>query len=58
VLDNEQVPLEPSDEEVARIRETVLEIAEGIRSQSFDPKPSWAACSSCDFQLICPVAEK
>jgi DNA helicase-2/ATP-dependent DNA helicase PcrA len=58
VLDNERVPLEPSDEGIERTRETVLDVAEGIRSQSFEPKPSWAACSSCDFQLICPVAEK
>jgi DNA helicase-2/ATP-dependent DNA helicase PcrA len=58
VLDNEQVLLEPTDEGIARIRETVLDVAEGIRSQSFEPKPSWAACSSCDFQLICPVAER
>jgi len=58
VLDGEQVPLEPTDEAIESVRETALGVAEGIRSQRFEPKPSWAACSSCDFQLICPAAEK
>jgi DNA helicase-2/ATP-dependent DNA helicase PcrA len=58
VLDNEQVPLEPGEEQVLRIRDTVIEVAERIRGQEFEPTPSWSACSSCDFQLICPAAEK
>jgi DNA helicase-2/ATP-dependent DNA helicase PcrA len=58
VLDDEQVALGPGDEEVEQVKETAIEVAEGIRSQRFEPKPSWAACSSCDFQLICPAAEK
>jgi DNA helicase-2/ATP-dependent DNA helicase PcrA len=58
VLDNQQVPLEPSQEAIERVRETAVEVAEGIRSQRFEPKPSFAACSTCDFQLICPAAEK
>ncbi len=24
----------------------------------FEPKPSFSACSICDFQLICPAAER
>jgi DNA helicase-2/ATP-dependent DNA helicase PcrA len=58
VLDNEQVPLESSDEEIESVRETAITVAEGIRSQRFDPTPSWSACSTCDFQLICPAAER
>jgi DNA helicase-2/ATP-dependent DNA helicase PcrA len=58
VLDNQQVPLEPTQEAIEQVRETALEVAEGIRSQRFEPKPSFAACGSCDFQLICPAAEK
>jgi DNA helicase-2/ATP-dependent DNA helicase PcrA len=58
VLDNEQVALEPEEEQVIRIRDTVVEVAERIRSQEFEPTPSWSACSTCDFQLICPAAEK
>jgi DNA helicase II / ATP-dependent DNA helicase PcrA len=58
VLDNERVPLEPGEEQIDRVQNTVLDVAEAIRSQKFEPKPSWTACSICDFQLICPVAEK
>jgi DNA helicase-2/ATP-dependent DNA helicase PcrA len=58
VLDNEQVPLEASDDNIESVRETAIAVADGIRSQSFEPTPSWAACSSCDFQLICPAAER
>ena len=34
------------------------EVADGILAQQFEPKPSYAACSICDFQLICPAAER
>jgi DNA helicase-2/ATP-dependent DNA helicase PcrA len=58
VLDDEKVPLVPSDEAVSRVENTAVEVAEGIRAQRFEPTPSYAACSTCDFQLICPAAEK
>jgi DNA helicase-2/ATP-dependent DNA helicase PcrA len=52
------VPLQPSEEDVRRIEETATEVAEGILAQKFEPKPSFAACSTCDFQLLCPAAER
>jgi DNA helicase-2/ATP-dependent DNA helicase PcrA len=58
VLDDEKVPLEPSQEDVIRIQDTAAEVATGILNQEFEPKPSFAACSICDFQLICPAAER
>jgi DNA helicase-2/ATP-dependent DNA helicase PcrA len=58
VLDDEKVPLVPSDEDVERVEKTALDVAEGIRAQRFEPTPSYTACSTCDFQLICPAAEK
>jgi DNA helicase-2/ATP-dependent DNA helicase PcrA len=58
VLDNEQVPLAPSEETIEQVEETATRVAEGIRAQQFEPTPSYAACSICDFQLICPAAEK
>ena len=33
-------------------------VAEGIQSQGFEPTPSWAACSMCDYRIACPAAEK
>ena len=58
VLDNEKVPVEHSDDELARVRETVGTIADGILAQEFEPKPSYELCSFCDYRIICPAAEK
>ena len=40
------------------IREVAIEVAEGILSQGFEPTPSFAACSMCDYRLVCPAAER
>ncbi len=58
VLTGERVPVEHSDEELERVRETVAEIAGGILRQSFEPTPSAEICSFCDYRIICPAAEK
>jgi DNA helicase-2/ATP-dependent DNA helicase PcrA len=58
VLDDAKVPVERDDADRDWITETVLEVAEGILSQGFEPTPSFAACSTCDFRIICPAAEK
>jgi superfamily I DNA/RNA helicase/RecB family exonuclease len=58
LLDDVRVPLAPSEEDVERVEKTAVNVAEGIRAQRFEPTPSYAACSICDFQLICPAAEK
>jgi hypothetical protein len=39
VLDNQQVPLEPTRAAIERVRETALEVAEGIRLQHFERSP-------------------
>ena len=43
---------------VAGAGEVATEVAEGIRSQGFEPTPSFAACSVCDYRLVCPAAER
>jgi DNA helicase-2/ATP-dependent DNA helicase PcrA len=58
VLDDEKVPVQPSDDDVQRIEETATEVAEAILAQRFDPTPSFKVCSMCDFQLLCPAAER
>jgi DNA helicase-2/ATP-dependent DNA helicase PcrA len=58
VLDDEKVPVTPTDEDVLRIEQTATDVAEGIIAQRFDPTPSYAACRFCDFQLICPAVER
>jgi DNA helicase II / ATP-dependent DNA helicase PcrA len=58
VLDDQKVPVEREDVDREWITETVMEVADGILGQGFEPTPSYAACSTCDFRLICPAAEK
>ena len=58
VLDDEKVPVARDDADRDWITETVTEVAEAILAQGFEPTPSYAACSTCDFRIICPAAEK
>jgi DNA helicase-2/ATP-dependent DNA helicase PcrA len=57
VLDAEKVaaPVRPDDAE--RVERTVLQVGEGILGQDFEPRPSPAVCSWCDYRLVCPAAE-
>jgi DNA helicase-2/ATP-dependent DNA helicase PcrA len=58
VLDDEKVQVPTEEIDPAWITETVFEVAEGIMSQGFEPQPSFAACSMCDYRIVCPAAEK
>ena len=59
VLDDEKVAV-PFDEGDRSdwIRDVAMEVADGILSQGFEPTPSIAACSVCDYRLVCPAAER
>ena len=57
VLDDEKVPV-PSGGGSEWIEETVAEVADGILAQGFEPTPSFAACSVCDYRIVCPAAER
>jgi DNA helicase-2/ATP-dependent DNA helicase PcrA len=58
VLTGEKVPVEHSEEELERVKDTVAEIASGILKQRFEPTPSPDICRFCDYRIICPAAEK
>jgi DNA helicase II / ATP-dependent DNA helicase PcrA len=58
VLDDQKVPVPRSEEDRDWITETVLEVGEGILGQGFEPTPSFAACSVCDYRIACPAAER
>jgi DNA helicase-2/ATP-dependent DNA helicase PcrA len=32
-------------------------VGEGILAQEFEPTPSHATCSICDYRIVCPAAE-
>ena len=58
VLDDTKVPVDWSEDDRDWIQDTVFEVADGILSQGFEPTPSFAACSICDFRIACPAAER
>lgn len=59
LLDDQKVEVPGDDGDRGEwVREVALEVAEGILSQGFEPTPSFAACSMCDYRLACPAAER
>jgi RecB family exonuclease len=57
VLDDLKVPVPRSAQDAESVKEIVLEVGEGILAQAFEPTPSQAACSMCDYRIVCPAAE-
>jgi DNA helicase II / ATP-dependent DNA helicase PcrA len=58
LLDDQKVAVPDDAERDEWVREVATEVAEGIRSQGFEPTPSYGACSICDYRLACPAAER
>jgi len=58
VLDDLKVPVPRGEQDAASVTDLVLEVGEGILAEAFEPTPSHAACSICDYRIVCPVAEK
>jgi len=58
VLDDRRVPVPAGDGSEGAIMDLVLEVGEGILAQAFEPTPSHAACSICDYRIVCPAAER
>jgi DNA helicase-2/ATP-dependent DNA helicase PcrA len=58
LLDNEKVSVPRDEADADWLRDTVLEVGEGILAQGFEPTPSYAACSVCDYRIVCPAAER
>jgi DNA helicase-2/ATP-dependent DNA helicase PcrA len=58
LLDDEKVAVPDDGDRGEWVCEVATEVAEGIRAQGFEPTPSYAACSMCDYRLVCPAAER
>jgi RecB family exonuclease len=58
VLDDLKVPVPRDDTDREWVKDTVLAVGEGILGQQFEPTPSHAVCSICDYRIVCPAAEK
>jgi CRISPR/Cas system-associated exonuclease Cas4 (RecB family) len=57
VLDDLKVPVRRGERDAEAVKEIVLEAGEGILGEQFEPTPSPAACSMCDYRIVCPAAE-
>jgi CRISPR/Cas system-associated exonuclease Cas4 (RecB family) len=57
VLDDLKVPVARDERDAQWVTGVVLEVGEGILAQEFEPTPSRAACSICDYRIVCPAAE-
>jgi CRISPR/Cas system-associated exonuclease Cas4 (RecB family) len=57
VLDDLKVPVPRREQDADAVKDVVLEVGEGILAQEFEPTPSHAACSICDYRIVCPAAE-
>jgi DNA helicase-2/ATP-dependent DNA helicase PcrA len=57
VLDDLKVPVPRSERDAEAVKDIVFEVGEGILAQEFEPTPSRAACSICDYRIVCPAAE-
>jgi DNA helicase II / ATP-dependent DNA helicase PcrA len=57
VLDDLKVPVHRDERDAEAVKGIVLEVGDGILAQEFEPTPSHAACSICDYRIVCPVAE-
>jgi DNA helicase-2/ATP-dependent DNA helicase PcrA len=57
VLDDLKVPVPRTERDAEAVTNIVLEVGEGILGQEFEPTPSPAACSICDYRIVCPAAE-
>jgi RecB family exonuclease len=57
VLDDLKVPVIADERGVEWVEQITLEVGERILTQDFEPTPSPAACSICDYRIVCPAAE-
>jgi DNA helicase-2/ATP-dependent DNA helicase PcrA len=49
---NKKVIIEPKDEDIAKIKEQILETIKNIMKEDFTPAPGWE-CNNCDYKLLC-----
>ena len=53
---SERVTVDKPRERLEEDRQTIINVAEGIRAERFPAKPDRMKCSGCDFRLLCPSA--
>ncbi len=56
--DGKRVSFLGTDQELDKLRQTMLETIENIRQGVFEPKPNAFVCRHCDFNRICEFAKR
>ena len=56
VLDDRMSRSRVEEQDRGAVEEIVMEVGEGILAQDFEPTPSQAACSICDYRIVCPAS--
>ncbi|MFH2011934.1 MAG: ATP-dependent DNA helicase [Pseudomonadota bacterium] len=57
LIENKRLSISHQDEQLEKAREKILELAEGILAENFEPKPDYQNCRYCDYQTLCGVGE-
>ena len=55
---NIQGKLKDIDKKVEKIKETIKEVAQGVRELDFEPRPKYMACKFCSCRVICDYEKK
>jgi DNA helicase-2/ATP-dependent DNA helicase PcrA len=58
VLDDTRVRLGAEERGRTWIEDAVGDVGAGILAQGFEPRPSYAVCSMCEYRIACPAAER
>jgi DNA helicase II / ATP-dependent DNA helicase PcrA len=53
---SERITVDKPQERLEEDRQTIVNVAEGIRAELFVAKPDRMKCGGCDFRLLCPSA--
>jgi DNA helicase-2/ATP-dependent DNA helicase PcrA len=53
---SERITVDKPQERLEEDRQTIVNVAEGIRAEHFVAKPDRMKCAGCDFRLLCPSA--
>jgi DNA helicase-2/ATP-dependent DNA helicase PcrA len=57
LIENKRLSINHQDEQLEEAKEKILELAEGILAENFEPKPDYQNCRYCDYQILCGVGE-
>lgn len=53
---NEKISFEPTDKDIEKLKEQILDTVERIKASDFTANPGPFTCRYCDFKEICPFA--